>query len=277
MQKLKPILSNGELIDKTRVIYDAEAIFAVREVQRRRLAGEEVSESEVDILVRDEIQLAFGVNSIISVSKSESKKFKEYGFNQVYTLGHSLSIKSTQNHFSARSNILFVGAIHADNAPNADSVFWFVKEVLPKIKKQLNGNVNFMIVGFNTSEKILVLEKENDNVQVFGQVNDLQKFYNQSKIFVVPARFAAGIPLKLLDAAANGLPIVCTSLIASQVDWEDDIDLLVADEPTTFAEQCVKLYTQPQLWEKIRNNALRRVKLECSEDSFTSQLKDILK
>ena len=277
MQKLKPILSNAELLDKTRVIYDAEAIFAIREVQRRRLAGEEVSESEVNVLVRDELQLAIGVNSIISVSKSEAKKFKEYGFNQVYTLGHALSINPTQNHFQSRSNILFVGAIHADHAPNADSVFWFVKEVFPKIKKQLNGNVDFMIVGFNTSEKILDLEKENDDVKVFGQVNDLQKFYNQSKIFVVPARFAAGIPLKLLDAAANGLPIVCTSLIASQVDWEDGIDLLVADEPTTFAEQCVKLYTQPQLWENLRNNALRRVERECSEDSFTNQLKDIIK
>lgn len=277
MQKLKPILSNAELIDKTRVIYDAEAIFAIREVQRRRLAGEEVPDSEVDVLVRDEIQLASGVNSIISVSKPEAKKFKEYGFNCVYTLGHTLSINPSQNHFQGRYNILFIGAIHADNAPNADSVFWFVKEVLPKIKKQLNGNVDFMIVGFNTSEKILDLAKENDDVKVFGQVDDLQKFYNQSKIFVVPARFAAGIPLKLLDAAANGLPIVCTSLIASQVEWEDGIELLVADDPTTFAEQCVKLYTQPQLWEKLRHNALMRVKQECSEDSFTSQLKEILK
>ena len=97
-----------------------------------------------------------------------------------------------------------------------------------------------------------------------------------AKIFIAPSRFAAGIPLKILDAAAHGMPIVATSLLGQQLGWTNGEELLLADTAEDFAENCIKLYTNPDLWQKLRDNALNRVMRDCSQQSFDQILKQIL-
>jgi GT2 family glycosyltransferase len=275
MQVLKPILeSHHDWFTNTKIIYDAEAIFAIRTIAKQRLDGEQVTQQEVDDLVSQEMQLGTGVDAIISVSEAERQKFLQAGFKQVYTLGHAIENCLTQKPFEERSDILFVGAIHDCYSPNADSVLWFVKEVFPKIQDKLGLDIKFLIVGNNSCEAIM--QMANDNIKVIGKVDDLTDYYNQARIFIAPTRFAAGIPFKVHSAAAHGVPIVCTSLIASQVGWYNDVDLLVADTPETFADKCIQLYTQPDLWESLRLNAIKRVEAECSLSAFVYKLKTVL-
>ncbi|MBD2094888.1 glycosyltransferase [Trichocoleus sp. FACHB-591] len=275
MQIFQPIFTgHPELFSSTKVIYDAEALFSLREVAYRRLNGQEVSEAEIDTLIQDEVKLAAGVSSVISVSEPESKKFAECGFPTVHTLSHTVALRPTENSFKQRSDILFVGAIHDDFSPNADSVIWFANQVFPQIQAQLDGDLKFKIVGFNSSEKVFNLA--NDHIQVMGRVNNLESYYNRARLFVVPTRFAAGIPLKIYEAASHGLPVVTTSLIAAQLGWQDGIELLVADDPNEFAQKCVQLYTDAELWEKLRFNILRRIEAEGSKEAFTAKLQEIL-
>ena len=96
------------------------------------------------------------------------------------------------------------------------------------------------------------------------------------KYFIAPSRFAAGIPLKIVDAAAHGIPIVSTSLLGQQLGWTNGEELLLADNAEDFAECCIKLYNDPELWQKLRDNALNRVMKDCSQESFDQTLKQIL-
>ncbi len=275
MSILRPILENhSEWFKKTKIIYDAEAVYALREVKQMCLKGKKVSQTEIEVLVEEELKIAKGVNSIIAVSEAERKHFLEYGFNSVYTLGHTVQYSPTSNSFENRNNLLFVGAIHEENSPNADSVFWFVENIFPKIKEQLNRPIKFIIAGFNTCDRIFQLQS--DSIEVVGKVDDLTQLYNQSRLFVAPTRYAAGIPFKVHHAASYGIPMVTTSLIANQVGWEHETDLLVADDPELFAQQCVRLYSDPQLWKKLRNNSLDKINTECSEKMFTAKMKEIL-
>jgi O-antigen biosynthesis protein len=100
--------------------------------------------------------------------------------------------------------------------------------------------------------------------------------YDTAKIFIAPSRFAAGIPLKILDAAAHGIPIVATSLLGHQLGWTNGEELLLADNAEDFAESCIKLYNDPVLWQKLRENALNRVAQDCSQESFDQTIKKIL-
>ena len=275
MQYLKQALVNlPDWTSKTRIVYDAEAIFALREAVRDRLHGIPRSESDITADIRREIEVAKGADAIISVSAAESQRFADYGFSTVHTLGHTLAIAPTTRPFAERSHILFVGAIHEDASPNADSVIWFVQDVFPLIRQQLQQDVKFLIAGFNKSTKILDLES--DDVQVLGRVDDLTKVYNQARIFVAPTRFAAGLPFKVHHAAAHGVPIVCTSLIAAQVGWQPNEALLVADTPSDFAQKCVELYQNADLWETLRSNSLKQVEAECSKDAFVNNMHTIL-
>ncbi|MBT3469306.1 MAG: glycosyltransferase family 4 protein, partial [Opitutae bacterium] len=105
---------------------------------------------------------------------------------------------------------------------------------------------------------------------------DLAPLYNQARIFVAPTRYAAGIPQKVCEAAASGIPVVSTSLIAQQLDWTAGEDLLVADSANALAEECVRLYTDSALWERIRANSASKVIKDCSPEVFDARLAGLL-
>ena len=275
MKHFGQILNNHpQWFNNTKIIYDAEAVYALREVEERRLLGNKVSEAEIKLLVEKELRLAKGVDTIIAVSELEKEHFKQFGFNSVSVIGHTVPVTPTQFSFTERAGILFVGSFHHENSPNADSVFWFVKEILPLIQKQLEFPVQITIAGFNNCQKIFNLQS--DYVQVLGKVDDLTCLYNRHRIFIAPTRFAAGIPLKVYYAAAHGIPIVATSLIATQLGWKDEKELLMADDPQTFASQCVRLYNQSELWENLRHESLIRISEECSRKTFIDKIHKIL-
>ena len=272
---LKPLVERKqELFPNVKFIYDAEALFSLREISRSNLIGEQMSPGDADRKIAQELELPKCADRIVSVSAQECQKFSDYGYKQVYTLGHSLTLAHTKKSFEDRADILFVGAIYEDDSPNADSILWFVSEVLPLIKAKLNLDLKLNIVGPVTSTPILDLSSE--HVKIWGQVDSLDDFFNNAKIFIAPTRFAAGIPIKVCTSAGYGLPVVATSLIASQLNWKNEVDLLTADDRLSFAEQCIRLCTDRNLWQILRDNALNKVSEQYSKEAFNHNLKKLL-
>lgn len=275
MSKLNPIIRNQpKLFAGAKIIYDAEALFSLRHIEQKRLKGKRVSSQDRQRILGEEVSLAAGCDRVISVSEQESQEFLRYGFKDVYTLGHALDVSPTPNDFAARKDILFVGAIHEPDSPNADSVLWFCRKILPKIQKALGAQLNLIIVGLMHPDVEEQLDKK--SIQVKGVVKDLTRLYDECRVFVAPTRFSAGLPLKVLGAAAHGLPVVATALTGSQLGWNHDEELLLAEGEESFAAACIRLYQDRDLWQRLRQNALKRVATECSPESFAEQLKAVI-
>ena len=278
MSHLNSILTRHNFLENVEIIYDAEALYCLRDFAYQELQNNPVSEETKQQKIQDELALASNSNLIISVSSLEQQKFIEYGYQKVEVLGHSLPSFPTPKQFSERKDILFVGAIYDLQSPNADSVIWLSQEILPLIKQELGETVRLLIVGNNSvpelKEKIAMVDEY--SIKIEGRVDNLRDFYNSSRLFVAPTRFAAGIPHKVHEAAAHGLPLVTTSLIGKQLQWQNEQDLLVADNAQGFARQCIRLYQDESLWQRLRDNALAKVESQCSPEAFTQQLKNIL-
>lgn len=269
---------NSSLKNGIPVIYDAEAIFALREIERRNLLGRAPSEKEANRLIETEISQARASNSVITVSSREKDHFTGRGFKKVFVLGHAITPDMTETPFEKRTGFLFVGAMHDEMSPNADSVVWFTTEVLPRIRRRLSdGNARFYVVGYNRCENVWALA--GDAVQVIGTVEDLRPYYEAARVFVAPTRFGAGVPLKIYEAYANGIPVVTTRLCERQLGWNAPEHLLSAEtgDPDNFAACCVRLYTDDCLWEKVRAGGMKKVKEECSQERFAGNLRRILK
>jgi len=187
---------------------------------------------------------------------------------------YSIEIALTRNSFEARNDFLFVGAINSDDSPNADSIIWFGEQILPLVQESLGEEVKLMVAGlichgFRTRIK-------HNSVQFLGKVDDLTPLYNQARLFVAPTRFAAGLPHKVCEAAAYGLPIVATSLVGLQLGWDNERELLLADDPQSFADACLRLYTDRSLWYLLRDNVIKRASEDFSPEEFSQQLKRIV-
>jgi glycosyltransferase involved in cell wall biosynthesis len=119
-------------------------------------------------------------------------------------------------------------------------------------------------------------EIQDPTVQILGKQDDLRPLYDRARVFVVPTRYAAGIPFKAHEAAGYGVPLVVSPLIAKQLGWLNSIDYLAATDIDSMTECCVRLYKDKQLWEQIGTNALARVRTELSPTMFASNLHSIL-
>ena len=256
----------------TPIVYDAEALFSLRDIKFRELNGERVSKAEKERLVRDEVALVKAAGTVITVSELEKEQFVKHGTASVHVLGHILEPHPTPAPFEQRQDILFVSSIMTDPSPNSDAVRYFATQILPLVRQEID--CQFYVVGTNRIKAIWNLESE--FVHIVGKVEDLTPYYNRSRLFVVPTRYSAGIPLKLLEASAHGLPAVVTPLTASQLGWRIDHDLLVGYDPEDFARKVIDLYTSQHLFETLRQNALQRIHLEYSPAYFRSTLEYIL-
>jgi len=114
---------------------------------------------------------------------------------------------------------------------------------------------------------------------VLGRVADLSTLYDRHRVFVAPHRFAAGIPYKIIEASAFGLPSVASSLLADQLGWRDRKGILTAQtgSASEFAKACITLYEQKGLWETLRRNAVAAVEHDFSAGQLQNALCELLK
>ncbi|HEY2384776.1 MAG TPA: glycosyltransferase [Terriglobia bacterium] len=267
MKLLQPVLdAHPDWFENIDIIYDAEAIFVTREITFRQLSGSPLSAQEAEALLQDEVDLAGSADCVVAVSRSDADEFRRYGSKRVHVIGHSLEPCPTPRPFADRHGFLFVGAIHEEASPNGDSMIWFLEQVLPRLREALGTDVPVTIAGVNKSERIR--KACGAFVRITGHVPDLTEFYDKARVFIAPTRYAAGIPHKVHEAAARGLPIVATPLLASQLGWRDGDPFLVAGDAASFAAKCIELYTDSILWTKLRNAGLERIQRECSREVF---------
>ncbi|MGE5251530.1 MAG: glycosyltransferase, partial [Bacteroidota bacterium] len=270
MSEVKGVLAG--LKGQATIVYDAEALFSLREIKFKELSGEGVSESEKESLIRNEVSLVRDADLVATVSPVEKGFFEKYGARSVHILGHVIEAAPTPASFAQRDGILFVGGVLGSPSPNQDALMYFVNEIFPLVRRQID--CDFFIVGTNRVRAVWDLESE--HVHVVGSVDDLTPYYNRCRLFVVPTRYSAGIPLKLIEASAHGLPAVVTPLTAFQLGWEDGRDVLVGQDAEDFARKVVQLYSSPELFESLCRNALERVGAEYSPERFQGDLDRIL-
>jgi glycosyltransferase involved in cell wall biosynthesis len=259
-------------IDMSRVVYDAEAIFALRDEARARLSGQHGGVSKARMSA--ELALCERTAVTLAVNEIEAETFRNAGAADVRVLGHALEPQPTPAGFSARRDLLFVGALDEDDSPNTDSLVFFVREVMPRLDALIGPDYALRVAGRNGSAKVRALAGE--RVRLLGRVDDLGPLYGESRVFVAPTRYAAGIPMKVHEAAARGLPVAATGLLAGQLGWADGEALVVGDSAEAFAEACARLYCDPHLWETVRVGALARVRAECDPAVFAAQLAAVL-
>jgi lipopolysaccharide biosynthesis protein/GT2 family glycosyltransferase len=261
-------------LDSTRLVYDAEALIAPREAMRLALEDASVDEAQQKQALKREIDLAAGAMLLIAVNEREAAQFRAATTIPVRVIGHRIEPAPTPAPFEARADILFVGLLDRDGSPNVDSIEWFVHEVMPELDRLIGAHYKLKLAGRNAGKRIQSLAGL--RIELLGRVDDLMPCYDATRLFIAPTRYAAGLPQKVHEAAAFGVPCVTTRLIAQQLGWKDGIELRAADMPKDFAAACARLYTDGELWARLRGEALKRVAQDCNPADFASRVAEVL-
>jgi glycosyltransferase involved in cell wall biosynthesis len=136
--------------------------------------------------------------------------------------------------------VLFVGDLGW--APNALGVRWLREEIWPEVK-QLRPQARAEILGRNMPAD---LRREGGSDFVFsGDLTDTRPSWEAASVAVVPLRAGGGTRLKILEAAACGVPVVSTRVGAEGLDFQDGTEILLADDARAFASSVAKLLADP--------------------------------
>ena len=266
--------SKPQLCSEATVVYDAESLFTHRELGLSQLQGHTITPEKEKRLLGREIDLVSGAQAVVTVSEKDRAVLEDHGIENVHVLGHVLISHPTVRGFEERSGFLFVGPVFEESSPNGDSLLWFIREILPRIREALDRQVSLTVAGIHNVDSIRMIA--DGGVHILGRVEELTDLYDAARVFVAPTRYAAGLPHKVHEAAAYGLPVVATPVLVDQLGWRDLVELSVAGDAESFAHRCAELHEDPRLWRSIRQAALDRVSEECSPERFEATLNRIL-
>ncbi len=281
LDRIRPILDAAFPADRSRprphIVLDTEAIAATRTRLRATVLDHTPAE-DLRAALLDEFRNAGFADIVLAVNAEERGLLLGIGLQNVTMLGTCRAVSTTPLPFAQRDGMLFMGSLHAAGTPNHDSLEWFVAEVLPLVEAELGYETRLTIAGYVAPGLDLENFENHGRITLQGPVVNLEPLYNRHRIAIAPTRFAAGTPYKVYEAAALGLPVVTTTLLANQLGWTDGNELLAApgEDPHSFARQVVRLYRSETLWNDIRAAATARIGRDHDSAAFALTVADIL-
>jgi glycosyltransferase involved in cell wall biosynthesis len=258
-----------EVSPTQKLVYDAEAIYASRNILMEKILGKKFSEKEEIQLIMNEVKLMEQANLIIAVSENERNLIKKYCTKEVRVVGHTIDENFTNTTFQNRKDLLFIGTFMHPASPNEDAILHFVKKIFPIIRQKIDAKL--WIVGTNQLSSIQNLASE--NIIVTGAQEDLKTYYENCRVFIVPTRYAAGIPLKLIECFSYGLPAIMTPLIAEQMNIVNNQMIGVSDGD--FAQKVISCYNNENIWNTNRNIGRNFVERNCRWEYFLQSIVDL--
>ena len=151
-------------------------------------------------------------------------------------------------------HILHIGTMYWP--PNIDGVLWFAHEVYPLIRQQ-RPDVCFDIVGARPPREIVALDGDRTGIHVTGYVANPTFYLHRAALMVVPLRAGGGMRVKILNAMAQGIPIVSTTLGCEGIEVAPGENILVADDPSGFADAVLRLLDDAELAAKLAADGRR--------------------
>jgi glycosyltransferase involved in cell wall biosynthesis len=128
--------------------------------------------------------------------------------------------------------IVFFGLL--SYAPNVDGVIYFVNEIWPRVAAS-HPDARCKIIGGSPPPALLALA--GPRIEFTGFVPDLRPHLAEAAVVVVPLRLGGGTRLKIVEAMAMGKAIVSTTLGAEGIEATPDRDIMIADDPASFASR----------------------------------------
>ena len=182
------------------------------------------------------------------------------------------SFSINRNHNTYTEPPLFV---IGPNQFNFQGYLYFVKRILPVIHQQ---EPDFVLEVMGDGCKYLT---ETRGVKLLGFVQNKSEKYSRSKFAICPLIGATGQQLKVMEAMANGLPVIALSNVAERCPIIHNINGLIAENATEFANYTLKLFNDPDLCFKLGQAAKDTIDNEFNKqkiiDTLASSISNLAK
>jgi len=131
---------------------------------------------------------------------------------------------------------------------NVAAVLHLAREIMPLVWSGQPDTV-LWIVGKDPPPEVRRLA--GIRIKVTGTVPDMRPYLSRATASVAPTPYGAGIQIKVLEAMACGTPVIASSQACSALSAERGKEVLVADDPGSFAGQVLEVLGDPALRSEV--------------------------
>jgi glycosyltransferase involved in cell wall biosynthesis len=169
-----------------------------------------------------------------------------WGLKGIVKIPNAVKIPESQP-ITSEQTLLFLGSYNYK--PNIDAVEFLIQKIWPIVRRSA-PTAKLKIAGA-PADKIPSYRTGIKGVRFMGFVEELDDLYRQSRVACAPILSGGGTRLKIIEAAAYGKPIVSTRIGAEGIEMQDGIEILLRDDPKSFAEACIRLLNDQALSEQM--------------------------
>jgi len=231
---------------------------------------------DIAMKMRIEKEAYRSFDKILTVNVQEAEELKKY-FNDREKVVKALPMAIDLGRFNPSgyrrkpNRVLLIGNFISDF--NADALDFMVNSIFPLILKEKPQTV-LDIVGAGVPED--VMKKKGDEIIFRGRVKDVVPYLGMCSILVIPLRFAGGVRIRMLEAAAMGVPVVSTPVGVKGMNLCNGREYIEASGAEEFASAVIKLLDDEELAHEISRNVRCWAEKEISLGTYPERLQNVL-
>jgi glycosyltransferase involved in cell wall biosynthesis len=155
---------------------------------------------------------------------------------------------------------------------NADAIAWWLREVWPAVAGR-HPALELVVAGDRPSPAVRhAVAGGGPRVSLLAPAPDLSAVLAGATLAIAPLRCGSGVPVKVLEAWAAGVPVVATSWAAAGTTAVAGQDLLLADSRQEWLAALGSLLHDPEARARLAAAGLRRLAADYSAATAKAQL-----
>jgi glycosyltransferase involved in cell wall biosynthesis len=158
--------------------------------------------------------------------------------------------------------------------PTVQSAVWFAREVWPRVLARV-PEARWVLAGARPAAAIRRLSRLR-GVEVHADVPDLGTFMCSARVAVAPMSGGSGVPMKVLEAMAAGVPAVVHPWAADGLAKDAASSVAVAGSADDWAEHVVRLLSDDHAAGELGERGRRAWRRIYHPDVVARQIRDVV-
>ncbi|ASU33450.1 hypothetical protein MuYL_1552 [Mucilaginibacter xinganensis] len=218
-----------------------------------------------------ELQQLNNFDGIAVFTQQDKSTLLEYGTKipiEILPVGINLDHYSPDFNKTEFPSLFFLGSL--DWLPNREGIEWF----LDNFSKDLTDGelrVKFYVAGNDIPDRFDDYDVMG-KIFIQGEVDDALEFVNSKSIMIVPLLSSGGMRVKIVEGMAMQKCIISTSLGAEGINYEDGVNILIANNYDEFYDAIKLCITDEDYCKNVGINARKLMEEQHNVNHVTKKL-----
>jgi hypothetical protein len=151
---------------------------------------------------------------------------------------------------------------------------WFADRVWPRVLEQV-PDATWVLAGARPSRRLgSVISRR--GVELQADVADMAAVLGSARVAIAPMSSGSGVPMKVLEACAAGVPVVVDPWAAAGLVESGREAVAIADEPEAWAETVVRLLRDDEAAARLGGRGHELWKMHYHPEVIARQIRDVV-